>query len=131
MEQVEVHLVVDLACVVVEPKPLGVQLDLEDEEGRVLEVAGLVVVVEDQGEDHNLVEGDQEEVVPLVADQTDQEREQEEEACHPDLEDLREVEEGPDQEVEVLEDQEVQVDQEGVVGDPACHLKISRERTHM
>lgn len=118
-----VHLVGDLPCVEVEPMPLGVQWDQEDEEGRVLEVAVPAEEVGDQGEGHNLEEGGLGAVVPLVAGQTDQEREQGEEACHHDSEDQQEVGEGLGQEVEDLEGQVGQEDQEGDVEDPAFHLK--------
>lgn len=125
-----VHLVGDLPCVEVEPKPLGVQWDLEDEEGRALEVADPAEEVGDQGEGHNLEEGGLGAVVPLVAGQTDQGKEQGEEACHHDSEDQQGVGEGLGQEVEDLEGQE---DQEGDVGDPAFHLKKkknTKDKTH-
>lgn len=74
MELVVVHLAADQPCVEVVPKPLGVQLDLEDEEGRVLVVVGPVEEVGDQVGDHNLEAVGLEGVVLLVVDQTDQGR---------------------------------------------------------
>lgn len=120
----------DLACVEVEPKPWGAQWGLGDEEGKVPGVGGPVEGAGDQGEGRNLEEGDLGAGVPLQAGQTDQGREQGEEACHHDLEDQRGEEGGPGQEVEVLEGQGDQVDQEGDVGDPASHLKENtRDKT--
>lgn len=86
-------------------------------------MVGLVEGVEALEEDHNLEEGDLEEGVPLVAGQTDQGREQEEEACRHGLEDQLGEGGGPVQEVEVLVGQEDQVGREGDVEDPAFHLK--------
>lgn len=71
MELVVVHLVADQPCVEVVPKPWGVQLDLEDEEGRVLVVVGPVEEVGDQEEGHNLEAVGLEGVVLLEVDQTD------------------------------------------------------------
>lgn len=115
------HLVGDLACVEVEPKPLGGQWGPGDEVGRVLGVVGPAEGVEDQGEGRNLEEGGLGVRDPLVAGQTDQ-REQEEEVCRHDLEDQPVEGGGPGLEVEVLEDQGDQVDQEGDEEDPAFHL---------
>lgn len=125
---VVVHLVGDLACVEVELKPWGAQWGLGGEEGRVLVEAGLVEGVGDQGVGHNLEEGGPGAGVPLEADQTDQGREQGEEACHHGLEDQQEGG-GPGQEVDDLEAQGGQVDQEGGAGDLAFHLKeITRDK---
>lgn len=88
--------------------------------------AGPAEEVEDQGEGHNLEEGGLEEGVPMVAGQTDQGREQGEEACRHDLEVQPGEVEDPDQEVEVLEDPGDQVDQVGGVVDPACLLKKNK-----
>lgn len=123
------HLAGGLACVEVELKPLGVQWDPGGAEGRVLEVAGPVEGVGDQGEGNNLEEGGLEARVPLVAGQIDQGREQGAEAGHHDLEDQKGEGGGPVQEVEVLEDQGDQVDQEGDVGDPASHLCHASSRS--
>lgn len=73
------HLVEDLACEVVVPKPWGARWGPGGEEGTVREVGGLVGVVGGQGEGHNLEEGDLEAEVPVVVDQTDQGKEQGEE----------------------------------------------------
>lgn len=118
---VVVHLAGDLACVEVEPKPWGAQWGQGDVEGMVLGVAGPVEGVGGQGEGRNLEEGDLGAGVPLEAGQTDQGREQGEEAYRHDLEDQQGEGGGPGQEVEVLGDQGDQVDQEGDVGDPASH----------
>lgn len=115
------HLVEDLACEEVEPKPWGAQWGLGDEEGMVLGVGGPVGGVGGQGEGRNLEEGGLAVGVPLVAGQTDQGREQGEEACRRDLEDQQGEGEDPGQEVEVLEGLVDQVDREGAVGDPASH----------
>lgn len=117
-----VHLVGDLVCVEVEPKPWGAQWDLEDGEGRALVAVGLVEGVGDQGVGRNLGEGGPGARVPLEAGQTDQGREQVGEACHHGWEDQRG--EGGDlgREVEDLEDQGDQVGREGDAGDPAFHL---------
>lgn len=97
-------------------------------------MGGPVEEVGDQEEGHNLeVEGLGAEV-PLVAGQTDQETERGEEACHHDLEDQQEVEEGLGQEVEDLEGQGAQEDPEGDVGDLAFHLKKikhKKDKTNM
>lgn len=87
---------------------------------------GLVEEEGDQGEGRNLEEGVLEAVVPLGVGQTDQGKERGEEACHFDLEAQQEEGGGPDQEVEDLEDQGVQVDQEGDVVDPVFHLKDNK-----
>lgn len=127
---VVVHLVGDLACEEVEPKPWGAQWGLGDEEEMVLGVVGPVVGVVGQGEGRNLEEGGLGAGVPLVAGQTDQGRELGEEACRRDLEDQQGEGEDPDQAVEVLEGQVDQVDREGDVGDPASHLKdITEDNT--
>lgn len=76
--------------------------------------------VGDQGEGHNPEEGGLEAGVPMVAGQTDQGREQGEEACRHDLEARPGEVEDPGQEVEVLEGQGDQVDQVGGAVDPAC-----------
>lgn len=88
-------------------------------EGKVLEEVVLVEGVEDQVGAHNLVEVGLEARAPLVADQTDQGREQEEVACHHGLEAQQEEGEGPVQVVAVPEGQGDRVDQEEDEGDPA------------
>jgi len=95
----------------------------------VLGVGGPVGEVGDLGEGRNLEEGGLVVGVPLVAGQTDQGREQGEEACRRDLEDQQGEGEDPGQEVEVLEGQGDQVDQEGAVGDPASHLCHASSRS--
>lgn len=118
-----VHLVEDRACGEVEPKPGGAQSGLGDEEGRVLVVVGPVEGVVDQGVGHTLAEGGLGAGVPMEAGQTDQEREQGEEACRHDLGDHR-VEVGDlGREEEDLEDRGVRVDQEEDEGGPASLLK--------
>lgn len=79
-----VHLVEDLACEVVVPKPWGARWGLGGEEGMVPEVGAPVEVVEGQGEGHNLEEGDLEAEAPVVVDRTDQGKEQGEEVCRHD-----------------------------------------------
>lgn len=124
-----VHLVGDLACVEVVPKPWAAQWGLGDEGGRVPEVAGPVEGVGDQGEGRNLEEEVLGARVPLEAGQTDQGREQGEEACHHDLEDQQGEGGGPGQEVGVLGGQGGQVGQEGDVGVPASHLCHASSRS--
>lgn len=66
-----VHPVADQPCGEVAPTPWGVQLALEDEEGRALVVVGPVEEVGDREEGHNLEEVGREEAVRLEVDQTD------------------------------------------------------------
>lgn len=126
---VVVHLVGDLACVEVEPKTWGAQGGLGGAEGRVPGEVGPVEAVGDQEEDRNLEVGGLGAGGPWEAGQTDQGREQGEEACHHDLEDQGGEGGDPGQEVEVLEDQGVRVDQEGDVVDLASHLCHASSRS--
>lgn len=126
---VVVHLVGDLACVEVAPKPWGAQWGLGDVVGRAPGVAGPAEGVGDQEEGRNLEEGGLGAGVPLEAGQTDQGIEQGEEAYRLDLEDQKGEGGGPGQEVEVLVDQGDQVDQEGDVEDPAFHLCHASSRS--
>lgn len=99
---------------------MGAQWGLEDVEGKVLEEVDPVEGVGDLEGVHNLEEVDLGEEVQVEAGQTDRGREQGEEVCRPDLEDLVKEVVGPGQEVEDLEGQG---DQEGGAEDPEYHLQ--------
>lgn len=122
--QVVVHQVGVLACEEVDLKPWEDQLDQVGGEERDLEVGVLAEGVGVLGVGRNLEVGGQEALVPLVAAQTDQGKEQGEGACPHDLEDHQGEEGGLGQVVGGQEDLEVQVDLEGGVGDPVTHLKL-------
>lgn len=118
----------DQPCVGAEPKPEGAQSGPVDEEGRVPAEAGPVGGEVDQGVGRSPGEAGLVAGGPVVADQTDQGKGPEGEACHHGWED-RQVEGGDPGRVGVdLAARAVQAEDEG---GPAFHLKENASRQHL